>query len=160
MLGVPIEYYYPVFSGFMLFLTLVFVPRNQFKSLFWLGLIWGFLGSMIVGTIFGQIFKMFRWEYAMPFLFFGHPTWINLAWLLAIILYLYYLPTQKEWYFLAVYVIGFAVASATLDTIFHQIGLFHYLHWSPFYRFLVALAWFYGAACHHNYLREKGKLES
>ncbi|HEX3046433.1 MAG TPA: hypothetical protein VHY08_16875 [Bacillota bacterium] len=158
VLGIPVEYYYPAFTIFMLLLTIIFVPRNKFKSLFWLSLLWGFLGSMVVGMIFGGIFKMFRWEYAMPFMFLGHPTWINLAWFLAMILYFYYLPTQKAWYFLALYVIVFAVASTNLDVIFQQIGMLHYLHWRPFYRFLVAIVWFYGAAYHYQYLKNKGEI--
>jgi hypothetical protein len=37
--------------------------------------------------------------------------------------------------------------------------LLQYIHWNPFSRFIVALAWFYGATSHHNYLKEKGKLK-
>ena len=159
VLGAPIEYYYPAFTILILVLTMVFVPKEKIKSFFWLSLLWGFLGSMIIGTIFGGIFKLFKWEYAMPFLVYGHPTWINLAWLLAFIIYLYYLPTQKEWYYLAIYLVCFATASAILDLIFNQIGILHYRHWNPFYRFIVALLWFYGAACHCNYLKAKGKLD-
>ena len=60
VLGIPVEYYYPAFALFMLLLTIVLVPKNKIKTLFWLGLLWGFLGSMVVGTIFSRIFKMFR----------------------------------------------------------------------------------------------------
>ena len=158
VLGVPVEYYYPGFAVLMFILLIVFVPKEKFKSYFWLALIWGCLGSIFVGTIFGDILKLFRWEYAMPFLFYGHPIWINLAWLLEFVFFLHYLPTQKEWYYGATYIIGFAIVSAFLDKIFNQIGMLHYNHWNPWYRFFVALAWFYGAAYHCNYLKARGKL--
>ena len=87
VLGVPVEYYYPGFAVLMFILLIVFVPKEKFKSYFWLALIWRCLGSIFVGTIFGGILKLFRWEYAMPFLFYGHPIWINLAWLLEFVFF-------------------------------------------------------------------------
>lgn len=158
MIGLPIEIYYPAFTFLMLFLTIIFVPKNKFKSLFWLSLIWGFLFSIFFVFVFGGLLNLLQWRHAEPFSFYGAPVWLNVAWLLAIMIYLYFLPTQKEWYYFASYLLGFAFASAILDKIFNQIGLLDYIHWNPFYRFLVALFWFYGAACHRNYMMENGKL--
>ena len=42
---IPLEYYAPVFSLFLLFLLVIFVPRERYKELFWFGLVWGFLFS-------------------------------------------------------------------------------------------------------------------
>lgn len=114
---------------------------------------------MIIGTILGQILKLFEWQHTMPFNFYGHPTWINVAWLLSIMLYLHFLPTQKEWYYFASYLFGFATASAVIDKIFNQIGMLQYSHWNPLYRFFIALIWFYGAAYHYDYMRKKEKLD-
>ncbi len=156
----PIKIYYPLFTFLMLFLTIIFVPKDKIKTLFWLSFIWGFLGSIFYVFIFSELFYLLKWQHAYPFSFYGTPVWLNVAWLLSIMLYLYFLPIQKEWYYFASYLFGFSLASAILDKIFNQIGLLQYIHWNPFFRFIIALGWFYGAAYHHNCLKEKGKLES
>lgn len=159
-MNIPIGVYYPVFTFLMLFLTIIFIPKHKFKALFWISFIWGFLFSIFFVFIFSGMLNLLKWQHTMPFAFYGSPVWLNVAWLLSIMLYLYFLPAQKEWYFFTSYLLGFAFASAVLDTIFNQIGLLEYIHWNPFYRFIVALFWFYGAAYHHNYLKGKGKIES
>jgi hypothetical protein len=143
----------------MLLLTIIFVPKDKFKSLFWLSFLWGFLVSIAFVLITSGLLNLLQWRHTMPFSFYGTPVWLNVAWLLSIMLYLYFLPTQKEWYYFAVYLFGFAFASAILDKVFHQIGLLQYIHWNPFFRFLVALGWFYGTAYHFNYMKAKGKLD-
>jgi hypothetical protein len=159
MYGIPVEFFYPIFTFLMLLLTMLFVPRKEFKSLFWLSFIWGFGVSIFFVLIFSELLNLLKWRYAFPFTFYGSPVWLNIAWLFSIMIFLYYLPTQKEWYYFTIYLFGFAFASAILDQIFMQIGLLEYIHWNPICRFFVALAWFYGAAFHHHFMKEKGKLE-
>ena len=126
--GIPVEYYYPIFSGFMFILAYLLIPREKFTNLFWFGLIWGFLFSIIYVLIFGNLFNLFRYQHVEPFTFYGSPLWINFAWIFAIMLYLYFLPQQRIWYLFPLYIFTFSIASAALDTIFNKTGMLEYIN--------------------------------
>ncbi len=150
--GIPIEYYYPIFSFFMFSLAYLLIPREKFTNLFWFGLIWGFLFNIIFNLIFGSLFNLFRYQHTEAFSFLGSPLWINFAWIFAVMLYLYYLPQETKWYLFPLYIFTFSVASAALDLVFNQTGMLTYANWNPFYRFIFALIWFYGLTLHSKAL--------
>lgn len=154
--GVPIEYYYPALAFLLLALVVLFIPKEDFKRLFWISFLWGYLGSKSFAFVVGEVLHLYQWKHAMPFKFLGAPHWLVLGWGLAMMLYLYFLPKSKEWYVFPVYLLIFTMASAALDQIFHNAGLLEYIHWSPLHRFVLALLWFYGAARHYNYLVSRG----
>jgi hypothetical protein len=161
MVYLPIQVYLPLFAMTMVALVVLFVPRENFGKLFWLGLIWGFLANIFFVLIFSKWFGLFEWRHVYPFRFLNQSVWVSFAWILTIIFFLNHLPEGKIWYRYPVYLLAFSVASAALDKVFYQIGLLHYFHWNPFYRFLVALIWFHGTKMHYHYwirlkrLREK-----
>lgn len=159
MKDIPIELYYPALTFLLWFLVLSLVPKEQVRKLFWLSLLWGYLGSKAFAFLVGDIFHLFAWKHAMPFKFLGAPHWLVMGWIFAIMLYLYFMPKTKEWYAFPAYLFAFSLASAALDQIYHNLGLLEYIHWNPFWRFLVALGWFYGVARHYQYLVGQGKLE-
>ena len=97
---IPLEYYAPVFSLFLLFLLVIFVPRERYKELFWFGLVWGFLFSTAVTFLISEVFHLFHYERVMPFILFGAPLWLTFAWIPAVMLYLHFLPEGGEWYVL------------------------------------------------------------
>ncbi len=154
MFKLPIELYYPAFSLFMMFLAIVFVPREKFKSFFWIGLLWGYVFS-ILASFLGNNLNLFRWEHIQPFGFLTSVQWLDLAWIFAVILFLYYIPEDPGWYVYPVYLIIFSIASAALDMVFHELGLLTYVNWSPIWRFILAFIWFYGATLHYNYQLKK-----
>lgn len=158
MPGIPIEFYYPALPFLLWGLVLSFIPKAEIRRLFWLSFLWGYLGSKTFAVILTTLFHLVRWKHAMPFQFLGVPHWLVLGWAFALMLYFYFLPKTKEWYAFPTYLFAFALASAALDRIFNQAGLLEYIHWNPFYRFILALAWFYGAARHYNYLVDRGRL--
>ncbi|HBE77142.1 MAG TPA: hypothetical protein DDW65_05090 [Firmicutes bacterium] len=156
--GVPIEYYYPALALLLLGLVVLFVPRAEFRKLFWLAFLWGYVGSKIFIVIISDFFHLIKWKHAMPFEFLGAPHWLVFGWGLSMMIYFSCLPKSKVWYAFPTYLFIFALASAALDKIFNNLGLLEYVHWNPFYRFILAAIWFYGAAWHYNYLESKGKL--
>lgn len=158
MKQMPVEIYYPALAFVLWGLVLSLIPKAEIKRLFWLSLIWGYLGSKGFIIVFSGLLNLFQWKHAMPFVFLGAPHWLVLGWIFAIMLFLYFLPKTREWYVFALYVLAFSLSSAALDKIYNQAGLLEYIHWSPWYRFLIAMTWFYGAARHHDYLVAKGKL--
>lgn len=156
--GLPIEYYYPALALLLLALVIIFVPREEFRRLFWLAFFWGYIGSKVFAIIIGTILHLYQWKHAMPFEFLGTPHWLVFGWGLAMVLYFNFMPQSKEWYAFPIYLAIFTLASTALDQIFHNAGLLEYIYWNPFYRFIAALVWFYGAAWHYNYLVSKGQL--
>ena len=155
--GVPIEYYQPALAFLLLGLVVLFVPKEEVRKLFWLAFLWGYIGSKTFIVISGML-NLTKWKHMMPFEFLGAPHWLVFGWGMTMILFFSFMPKSKEWYAFPVYLLIFGLASAALDNIFHNAGLLEYIHWNPFYRFILTLIWFYGAAWHYNYLITKGKL--
>ena len=151
MPGVPVEYFYPFFAVFMLILTVVFVPREYYRQFFWPSMVWGFSLEIIFVSL-SRLLGMFRYVKSGPFVFMGTPIWIALAWLLSLMLFFYFLPNRRVWYVFPVYILMFSFGSAMLGTVFSNAGLLIYQNWTPFYRFLVAIPWWYGAAKHYKAL--------
>lgn len=149
---IPIGWYYPVFVFFMMAFVVLFIPKERYRALFWISLFWGFFVCHIFILIFGGLFHLFQWAHAKPFVFLDAPLFIKTAWLLAMMVYFYFLPRRREWYVTSLYIFMFSFISAALDDIFHQIGLLTYYHWNPWYRFFLALVWFSIATIHYRRL--------
>ncbi len=150
MFGMPVELAYPLFSLFLFFLAVILIPRDKFKDLFWVSLLWGYMFS-ILSAFLGKQLGLFEWEHIFPFEFLGSVQWLDFAWIFAVMLFLYYIPESKGWYVYPSYLAIFSLASAAIDMIFHELGLLTYVNWNPFCRFGLALLWFYGATVHHRY---------
>jgi len=146
---VPKEFYYPLCAVLLFGLALALVPKDKFKPLFWYGLVWGFFAGYFFVWIFGTWLKLFEYQFAEPFKVFGVCLWLAFAWIPAIMVYLHFLPLSKLWYAFPLYLLIFALASASLDEVFHQAGLLKYDFWNPFVRFMVAVFWFWGAKIHY-----------
>jgi len=151
-ISLPLQAYLPLFASTMLGLVVLFVPRKRFAELFWLGLVWGFFANIIFVLVFSELLGLFKWQHVYPFRFLGQSIWTIFSWILTQIFYLNFIPEGDKWYRFPAYLLGFSVASAALDKVFYQLGLLNYIHWNPFFRFLVALVWFYGAYLHYKYL--------
>ena len=154
---IPVEYYQPALAFLLLGLVVIFVPKEEFRKLFWLAFLWGYIGSKIFVVIL-DLLNFTKWEYIIPFEFLGVPHWLVFGWGLTMILFFSFMPKSKEWYAFPSYLFIFALASAALDNIFHNAGLLVYIHWNPCYRLVLTYLWFYGAARHYNYLVSKGRL--
>jgi hypothetical protein len=152
---IPLNLYYPLFVLLLFAVVICFIPKEKYRSLFWMSLLWGFFACHLSIIILGKLFNLFHWEHTFPFDFLYAPFFIKLAWFLAMMIYFYFLPERTEWYVLPLYIFMFSFVSAALDWIFHQMGLLTYFHWSPFIRFLVAIIWFYLATIHYRSLNMK-----
>ena len=155
MPGIPIEYNYIILALLLFGLVLSFIPKEEVRRLFWLSFLWGYLESKVSVFILTKLLKFYRYRYAMPFQFLGTPHWLVLGWTFTLMIYFYFLPKTKQWYAFPLYLFAFAMTSTALDKIMNQIGLLEYIHWNPFYRFILAMLLFYLAARHYRYLVEK-----
>ncbi|HEY8464058.1 MAG TPA: hypothetical protein VIM29_08595 [Bacillota bacterium] len=131
----------------MTFFALSLIPRKTIRKLFGYSLVWGYLGSIVFIKIFDHgLLNFFHWVEADPLVFIESPFLINLAWVPAIMIYLYFIPKPRHLFYL--YFLSVCLVSAGLDEIFHQLGLLRYIFWNPFARFIVAVIWLYGATWH------------
>lgn len=155
MSWVPKEFYYPLFFGFMWIFILVLIPKDKLKGLFFYGLVWGFLAAYPFIWIFAEWLHLFEYFHAEPFKVFGVNLLLAGAWIPAIMLFLYYLPSDHSRYARPLYFLIFALASASIDGFFHSVGLLKYYFWSPWFRYIISLIWFWGAYKHFLWEHKK-----
>ncbi len=142
---------YPIFALLMLFLVLAFVPRKEIKKLFWFSLLWGSTVDAVLILLF-RMLNLYHYVKLEPFNFLGAPLWIPLAWSPAFILFIYFYPNRKEWYYTTFYIAAFSMMGVAIGLFFTQVGLIKEVHWNEFLRFPVHFIWFYGALKHYQRL--------
>jgi hypothetical protein len=134
----------------------VFLNRKEIQSLFWFGLIWGSGFTTLIIFLVDNVLNLVKYQHAYPFTIAKLPLFFDLAWTPAVIIYLHFLPRKKLGYAYHSYIITFCLFNAANDEVFHQIGLLKYVHWNPFYRFLISLPYFYWLATHYRKLESQG----
>jgi hypothetical protein len=147
---------YPIFALLILTLTLLFVPRPTIKQLFWFSLLWGSTVDVLLILLFRYL-NLYHYLKLSPYDFFGAPMWLPLAWSPAIIIFIYFFPSRKEWYYSFFYLAAFSAIGLAIGMFFTQIGLLQEIHWNPLLRFPVQFLWFYGAIQHYRYLESPEK---
>lgn len=147
------QIYYPLFAFLMLALVLVFVPRPEIKKLFWFSLLWGSTVETSLILLFRQL-NFYYYVKLEPFNFLGAPLWIPMAWSPAIILFIYFYPNRKEWYYNLFYLVFFSGLGVGIGLFFTQAGLIKEVRWHEFLRFPFHLLWFYGALKHYQHLEK------
>jgi hypothetical protein len=147
---IPVDIWYVVFAFIVLGLSFIFVPRKNYRSLFYEGMIFGTLFSWVIISLLTAL-KLFHYRIYGPFAFMNNPIWLNLAWAPAIIIFLYFKPPMRSLLPFWGYLLSFSFLSAAIDRVLHNMGLLEYLHWSPAYRFVFSLLWFFAV----SYLHEK-----
>ncbi|HEX3047999.1 MAG TPA: hypothetical protein VHY08_24820 [Bacillota bacterium] len=152
----PLTIYYFAFPLCLLILTIVFLNRKEIKSLFWFGLIWGTVLTTIIIFILDNILNLVKYQHVYPFTIMNLPLFFDLAWTPAIMMFVHFMPDKKTGYPYYAYMIFFCLINAANDEVFHQIGLLKYIHWNPFFRFLISLPYFYWIAIHFQSLKAKG----
>jgi hypothetical protein len=159
MIKSPLTLYYFAFPLGLLILLVIFLNRKEIKSLFWFGLIWGSVLTTVIIFILDDLCNLLKYQHVYPFTILGLPLLFDLAWTPAVMMFVHFLPDRKTGYPYYAYLVVFALINAANDEVFHQIGLLKYVHWSPFFRFLISLPYFYWLAIHYNNLKSKGIFE-
>lgn len=144
-LGIPPEAWYPMFAFALFLIALAFIPRKHMRMLFLESLVWGFFASLVY-LASGSALGLFHYRRAGPFAFLGSPIWLNLAWIPAILIFLYFKPPMKKPILFWSYLLLFSLMSAMVDTSFLHLGVLEHFHWSPAATSLVAVFWYLGAS--------------
>lgn len=130
---------------------IVFVPRPFIKKTFWFSLLWGTAVDVLLVLLF-QAIPLYRYQYTKPFDFLGAPMWNSLAWVPAIIMFLYFLPEQKERYVIPFYIGLYSMVGVFVGAYYTQYGLVKEIHFHYLLRFPVWYLWFSAALWHYRKL--------
>ncbi len=132
--------FYPVYFVIVFSLTLIFIPKKEYKEYLIYGFINGGLTDMIVVGIFANLLHFMWFKNGGIFLVMGEFFLSPPCWTLTMMLFLYFLPERRP--FLYLYILTFTLYSFGYGLMVHNCGLYDFKLWfyyglSPF----IFLAW-------------------
>lgn len=137
--------FYPLFLCIALILTLVYIPRPQYKKYLIYAAATGGLGEMIIAIILNTLFNMGHYTRIGIFNIFGYNYLSPFVWTFLQMLFLYFLPVRRG--FLSAYILGFVGISIGFGYMIENLGIFVF---NPtFYRWIspiIYLTWWSGTA--------------
>lgn len=140
------DLFYP-FSVFVLAaFILLAVPRKALRILMPYAFVFGGAFEAVYVWIFQNLLGIIRFQHLGVFESGGRPFLSTLAWVLVIILYLYFWP-QESRYLGYAYILSWAGLATAFSQLVKHAGLFHYRDWFyPIPMFISYLIWFGAAA--------------
>ena len=142
---------YIVFALLMFMLMIIMVPREKIRKLFWFSLLWGPTVDVFLVWSFSAL-RFYQYQYIKPFDFFGIPIWNALAWIPAIVLFIYFLPERKEPYLIWLYIATYSMLGVFVGAFYTEFGLVKEIHFHYGLRFPVWYLWFWAVLWHHRKL--------
>jgi len=137
--------FYPTFLIGTFILTLIFIPKKEYKEYFIYGFLIGGLGDIIIVYLMQNMFGIMWFKNQGIFSVLGQMALSPLCWTVSIMIFLYFLP-RKRW-FLYPYILTWASISLGYGYIVHNIGLFYFVDWLyPIPAYFVFLGWWILAA--------------
>jgi hypothetical protein len=141
--------FFPLFLFIAITLSLIYIPRQQYKKYLIYGAMTGGIGNMIITILMNHVFGVGHYAKIGIFNIFGFNFLEPFAWTFVQMLFLYFLPVRK--WFLYAYVLGFVGISVGFGyviknlgiiiemkpTFAHLVGPFIFLTWWSF------TAWFF-----------------
>lgn len=138
---IAIELAYPVFLFATLILTLIMIPKNEYREYLMYGFLVGGLGDVVNVTLLQNILGLIRFKNQGIFYVLGHHALSPLGWTLVIMLFLYFIPRRRI--FLWLYIISWGLMALGFAYTVHNIGLFDFQSWFyPLPAFIIFTAWF------------------
>lgn len=137
-IALPYFYYLLGFALGILFLVMVFIPKGEIQRLFWLSALWGSGSNFIIEYIF-VLAGLTQYEHIMPFNIGVLPLWTILAWALAVMLFIYFLPQRKEKYIRWMYILLWSTFTWFVAVIFRNLGILVFIKGGPWIWFITGL---------------------
>ncbi|MFZ7104310.1 MAG: hypothetical protein ACOWWO_16865 [Peptococcaceae bacterium] len=132
--------FYPVFLFMVFVLSLIYIPKQDYKEYFIYGVLMGGLGDVISVGIFQNLLHVIWFKNMGIFNALGQNLLSPPSWVFVIMLFLRFLPRRR--YFLVFYVLTVAMSSVGYGILVRNAGLFDYRSWFyPVVSFFVFLAW-------------------
>lgn len=150
-LNFPYLYYYLTFAFGLLFLILVFIPKQELKKLFWFGILWGSALDFIVEHIY-HFLNLTRYRHTEPFNIGALPLWTILAWAPAVMLFIYFLPQRKERYIYWTYIVIWSSFICSVAVILKQIELLTFINGGPWIWFIGSFVFLFLMSKYYRFL--------
>ena len=142
LFGLPVTLWYPTFAAIMFLITWTFVPRERVKCFFPYSIVFGVIPSWLFVLIL-QALGVFQYHHYGPFSLLGVPFLLCLAWSVAVIIFLHFLPPLKSGpLFHWGYITGISLIGAMVESMSSHIGIHEFIHWSSLARFITGFIWF------------------
>ncbi len=137
--------FYPSFLSMVFILTVIFIPRNEYKQYLIYGLLVGGLGDVIVVGLLANILHVMWFKNLGIFNVYGQMALSPPSWTLAVMLFLYFMPSRRS--FLYPYVATWAASSVAYAVVVKNAGLYDFLPWMyPIPMYFSFLGWWSFAA--------------
>ncbi len=132
--------FYPVYLVIVFSLSLIYIPKKDYKEYLIYGFLLGGLGDMLVVGLFQNLLKIMWFKNQGIFNVLGQNFLSPPSWTFTVTLFLYFLP--RKGIPLYIYVPTFAAYSVGYGLIVHNAGLFDYRPWFyPVVSYLIFLGW-------------------
>lgn len=132
--------FYPSFLVMTFILTLIFIPRKDYKSYLIYGFLVGGLGDILVVGLFQNILHVVWFKNQGIFNVYEMNALSPPSWTVTVMIFLYFLPGRRT--FLYPYIIAWAGCSVAFGLIVHNSGLFDFLPWFyPIPSYFTFLGW-------------------
>lgn len=132
--------FYPTFLLMVFILSLIYIPKKDYKEYFIYGVLLGGLGDVLVVGLFQNILNIIWFKNAGIFNALGQNLLSPPCWLFVVMLFLRFLPGRRP--FLYLYIITVAFSSVGYGILVRNVGLFDYQPWFyPVFSFLTFLGW-------------------
>lgn len=133
-------FFYPGFLLLVFILSLIFIPKKDYKEYFIYGIVLGALGDIFVVTLMQNVFHFMWFMNQGIFNALGHHMLSPVCWLFVIMIFLRFLPRQRL--FLYPYIISYACSSVAYGILVKNLSLFDYQPWFyPVIAFFIFLGW-------------------
>jgi hypothetical protein len=131
---------YPVFLVILFGMSLIFIPRKDYREYLIYGFLLGGLGDMTVVGLFQNVFHIIWFKNQGLFNTLGQNFLSPPCWTFTVMLFLYFLPRKGFVQYL--YVFTFAAYSVGYGLVVHNANLFDFKPWYyPFFSYLTFLGW-------------------
>ncbi|HBE78038.1 MAG TPA: hypothetical protein DDW65_09715 [Firmicutes bacterium] len=137
--------FFPLFLLIALILTLIYIPRQQYKKYLIYAAITGGMGNMLL-TLIMRLLGLWSYTKIGVFNVFGFNYLEPFAWTFVQMIFLYFLPVRK--WFLYAYVLGFTGLSVGFAYVIKNLGIIAEFNptLTQFMSPLIFLAWWSGTA--------------
>lgn len=140
-IAVP-TYDYPLMFAFgILLLTIIFIPRDEIRKLFWLSVLLG--SGLDLANESGLTLLGITWyDHTAPFKIGLLPLWTILAWAPAVMLFIYFIPQRSEKYIQWLYIFIWSVFSWFVAIIFNNLEILVFLKGGPWIWFILGMIYY------------------
>lgn len=138
-------YFYPVFLTITFVLSLIFIPKKDYKEYLTYGFLVGGLGDIIMVSLWQNLLHVIWFKNAGIFEVLGHNFLSPPSWTFTVMLFLRFLPRRRPFQYL--YVLTFGGYSVGYGLMVKNAGLFDFRPWFyPVCSFILFLGWWVFAA--------------